>query len=135
MTIGQVAVSFNYFKMEYCNRAGNLITTTSDTVFDKMLDYILILPNDASEWTFCLPSVYYNSFAAKVKQEMNIDKYVVPQPLLLLTKEDQLQSMSICRSFVVTTLEKIKLVEQSVASLVSKEITGLRAAANLVQPS
>ena len=86
MTIEQVQVSLNYFKMEYYNKT----------------------------------SIYYNALSAKVRNEMTIDKCVLLQPSLLLTKEDQLQSMNICRAWVVKALHKIVLVKQSVQSLISK---------------
>ena len=98
MTIEQVQTSLNYFKMEYHDKAGKLITTTPDMVFNKMFDYLPILPNDAVKWTFCLPSVYYNYLSAKGRNQMTIDKYVIPQPSKLVTKEDQLQSMTTCRA-------------------------------------
>jgi len=104
MTIEQVQVSLNYFKMEYHDKMGKLITTTRDTEFNKMLDYLLILPNDAVKWTFCLPSIYYNSLSAKVCNKMAVDKYILPQPSLLATEEDQLQSMTVCRAWAVKVL-------------------------------
>ena len=120
--------------MEYHDKTGTLITTTPDTVFNKMLDYLPILPDDASKETFCLPSVYYNSLSAKVRNQITVDKYIVPQPSLLTTKEDQLQSMTLCRAWAVKALTQIKLVEDSVQHIISKEITGLWASGNLVHP-
>ena len=135
MTIEQVQVSLNYFKMEYYDKAGKLTTTTPDTVFNKMLDYLPILPDDASKWTFCLPSVYYNALSAKIRNQTTVNKYIVPQPSLLATKEDQLQSMTLCRAWAVKALTQIRLVEDSVQNIISKEITGLRASGTFVQPT
>ena len=135
LTIEQVQESLNFFKMEYHDKIGKLITTTPDTVFNKMLDYIPILPNDAVKWTFCLPSIYYNSLSAKLRKQMAVTKYILPQPSLLTTKEEQLHSMSICRAWAVEAQSQLKLVEESVQSLITKEITGLRASGNLLQPT
>jgi len=134
MTIEQVQVSLNYFKMEYHDKTGKLITTTPDKVFNKMLHYLPNLPNDAVKWIFCLPIIYYNSLSSKVRNQIAVDKYILPQISLLTTKEDQLPSMTVCRAWAVKALTQIKLVEDNVQSLISKEITGLRVSGNFVQP-
>jgi len=132
-TIEQVQVSLNYFKMEYYDKAGKLIITTPDTVFNKMLDYLPILPDDARKWTFCLSSVYYNALSEKIRNRITVDKYTVPQPSLLAIKEDQLRIMTLCRAWAVKALARIGLVEDSVQNRISREITGLCASGNFVQ--
>jgi len=65
---------------------------------------------------------------------MTVDKYILRQPSLLTTKDDQLQSLTLCRAWAVKVLIQIKLVEDSVQSLICIEITGLRTLDNYVQP-
>ena len=45
-----------------------MITTTPDTMFKKMVEYIPVLPNDAKKWTFCLPTMYYDTLTDQIKQ-------------------------------------------------------------------
>ena len=104
-----------------------MITTTPGTVFKKVREYVPVLPDNARKWTFCLPSVYYNDLTDQIKQEIQYKGYTTPPPLLLRTKEDQLQIMPICRSIAITVLKKVKQYERSMSLTVSKEITNLKA--------
>ena len=97
-----------------------MVTTTPDTVFKKMVDYVPILPNDSRKWTFCLPTMYYNALTEEVKTEMDLQGYTAPQSSLLLSKEDQIQSMSKCRAIAVQSLKKVLQDEKGLASLISE---------------
>ena len=109
ITVEQINKSLSFIKMQYRdNRTNELVTTTPDTVFKKMVDYVPLLPDDATKWSFCLPSMFYNSLTQEVKTEMQIQDYQIPQPSLLPTKKDQLQSMSTCRSMAGQAVRKVK---------------------------
>lgn len=71
-----------------------------------MLDYIPVLPGDATKWSFCLPVVYYHALTASVEGEIMIQFYDMPKPSLLPRKEDQLYSMTNSRAIAATTLKK-----------------------------
>ena len=103
-----------------------MVTTTLVTVFKKMVDYGPLLPDDATKWSFCLPSMFYNSLTQEVKTEMQIQDYQIPQPSLLPTKKDQLQSMSTCRSMAGQAVRKVKQVQASVAAMINNQITGIK---------
>ena len=63
-----VATLLNYIKMQYRdNRTGDVVITTPNTVYKKIKEYIPILPDDASKWTFCLPKVYYTALTADMR--------------------------------------------------------------------
>jgi len=56
ITVEQINKSLSFIKMRYSNnRTNKLVTTTLDTLFKKMVDYVPLLPDDATKWSFCLP--------------------------------------------------------------------------------
>ena len=72
ITVEQVNKCLSYIKMQYRDkRSSQLITTTPDTVFKKMHEFIPILPEDASKWSFCLPSIYYHALTDQIKSQMH----------------------------------------------------------------
>ena len=135
ITVEQVAKSLNDIKMQYRdNRLGEVVTTTPNKFYKKMTEYIPILTDDANKWTFCLPNVYYTALTADMRAEIQLQGYKTPQPSLLPTKEDQLHSMSNCRTIAVVAVKKVKLYEDKITSLISSTITGMQAAGHHLQP-
>ena len=135
ITVEQVSKNLKFVKMQYKNsRSHEVITTTPDTIYKKMMEYVPILPSDATSWSFCLPSIYYNALTDQLREEMKIMEYVLPQPSKLPTKELQLESMLKCQSTAAEALRRVRLNEQSISKLISKEVTSLQVAANHLQP-
>ena len=74
VTVKQVNKSLSCIKIQYKDsRTNKTTTTTPDTVFKKMVEYVPILPNNANKWNFCLPCIYYNSLTEQIKQEMTAE--------------------------------------------------------------
>ena len=135
ITVEQINKSLGFIKIQYRdNRIDELVTTTLDTVFKKMVDYVPLLPDDATKWSCCLPSMFYNSLTQEVKTEMQIQNYQIPQTSLLLTKRDQLQSMSTCRSIAGQADRKVKQVQASVAAMINNQITGIKVVGHHLKP-
>ena len=89
ITVGKINKSLSFIKMQYRdNRTNEIVTITPDTVFKKMVHYVPRLPDDATKWLFCLPSMFYNSLTQEVKTEMKIQDYQILQSSLLPTKKD-----------------------------------------------
>ena len=133
-TIEQVHKPLTYIQMQYRDcRTNSIVTTTPDTVQKKMSEYVPILPKDANKWYFCLPTVYYNALTAVVKAEMALQDYVVPKPSALLIKEHQLVSIKACRGKVVMALKRVSQIEDNVAQLISKELTGIGAVSSTLE--
>ena len=127
ITVEQVNKSLNFIKMQYMNnRTNELVTATLDTVFKKMVDYFPLFPDDATKWSFCLPSMFYNSLIYEIKTDIQIQDYQIPQPSLIPTKNDQLQNMFICRSMTGQAIRKVKQVKASVAAIISNQITRIK---------
>ena len=108
------------------NQTNELVTTTPDTVFKKTVDCVPLLPDDATNWSFCLPSMFNNSLTQEVKNEMQIQDYQIPQPSLLLTKKDHMKSTSTCRSMTSQVVRKVKQVQASVKAMINNQITSIK---------
>ena len=78
--------------------------------------------------------MFYNSLTQEVKTEMQIQDYQIPQPSLLPTKKDQLQSMSTCRSMAGQAVRKVKQVQASVAAMINNQITGIKVSGHHLKP-
>jgi len=60
--VDQVNKSLAFIKISYrCNRTNNIVTTTPETVYKKIAEYVAISPEDANKWSFCLPNMYYHT--------------------------------------------------------------------------
>ena len=70
--------------------------------------------------------MFYNSLTYEIKTDIQIQVYQIPQPSLIPTKNDQLQSMFICRSMTGQAIRKVKQVKASVAAIISNQITRIK---------
>ena len=61
-TIQNCSIKLRTVKMitKYYN-TGQFQVSTPDTVFNRMLEFVQLLPMDASNWRFCLPWIYLES--------------------------------------------------------------------------
>ena len=84
----------SFIKTSYCcNCTKDIVTTTPDTVYKKMAEYVPILPEDTNKWSFCLPSIYYYALTSQIQFELRLQEYTIPQAFMSPTKESQLRSL------------------------------------------
>ena len=60
----------SFIKTSYCcNCTKDIVTTTPDTVYKKMAEYVPILPEDANKWSFV--SLVYTITHSRRKYSLN----------------------------------------------------------------
>ena len=88
--------------------SGKFTTITPDLVFSRMLEFIQLLPDDVSNWGFCLPWVYLESLSYELQEDLRDNGYLPPSPTILLTKSDQLEATVNCRDRARVANKRIK---------------------------
>ena len=54
------------------------ITISSDNIFKQMTEYIVLLPDDASEWLLSLAETYFRALTPAMQADMNQHKFKMP---------------------------------------------------------
>ena len=73
------------------------VTTKPDTVYRKMVDLVALLPEDGSNWPFCLPWIFYEALTLNIRHDMESHGYTPAMPASMPTNTSQIQSLTICR--------------------------------------
>jgi hypothetical protein len=80
-----------------------------------MLEMIQLLPNDALNWGFCLPWLYFEALSYNLQDDLRDSGYIPPPPTNLLTKSAQLEAMVDCRDRARLAHKKMKDLKKHVA--------------------
>ena len=98
LIISKCAKSFNIIKMIYNEPSSNWrIATSSDAVYLKMMTHTTILLNDAGSCSFILAWVVFGSLTAQLRKSMQQEGCVLPRHVGILTKSQQINTMTTCR--------------------------------------
>jgi len=96
-------------KMRYYDKSRQqMVTTTPDTVFKLMITHVGLLPENATDWPFCLPWLFFQALPDNLQDEMRRDKYILPKPAELSMKTDQLKKLMDCRDAAKNCYDKLK---------------------------
>jgi hypothetical protein len=106
---------------------GKLTIITPDLVFSRMLEFIQLLPDDASNWGFCLPWLYLESLSYELQEDLRDSGYLPPSPTILLSKSTQLEATVNCRDKARIANKRIRdLKKQVVRAMESKSSSSYR---------
>ena len=97
------------------------ITISPDTVYSRMLELVQLLPNDASNWGFCLPWLYFEALSYNLQDDLRDSSYVPPPPINLLTKSAQLEGMVDCRDRARIAHKKMKDLKKHVTRAMNQK--------------
>ena len=103
--------------------SGKITVITPDLVFSRMLEYIQLLPDDASNWGFCLPWVYLESLSYELQEDLRDNGYLPPSPTILLTKSAQLEATVNCRDRARLANKRIRDLKKQVARAIESKPT------------
>jgi len=97
-------------KMRYYDRAKkHMVTTTPDTAFKLMISHVGLLPENATDWPFCLPWLFFQALPDNLQEEMRRDKYTLPKPAeLVISKSQQLKKLLEVRDKAKNSYDKLK---------------------------
>ncbi len=107
--VGEENVSRESFVREVCNNITKLKQTwkdengketidTPEDLFLKFLRFGSSLPDDTSTWTMQLPSAFLTALNDKIKKKIVTSSFVMPNPSLLRTKQDQINATRLIKS-------------------------------------
>ena len=89
-------------------QTGKVTHYTPDVVYDRMMQHAALLPENAMKWPFCLPWLFHGALTLELQNAMQEKKFVIPSPQTLTTKTLQISSMTSCRDFGRTELNKMR---------------------------
>ena len=78
-TIQNCASKLRNIKMISRDYVSNqFITISPDAVYSKMLEMVQLLPNDALNWGFCLPWLYFEALSYNLQDDLRDSGYIPP---------------------------------------------------------
>ena len=120
LIIASVHKSLRVISMRYRDPAsGEYKNSTPDAVYRKMHQHIALLPEDASQWPFCLPWLFYNALTYRLQSQLQKEKYSLPNPVSLSTKTLQIKSMTECRDKSRLCHKAIKEIRYEIMSMMT----------------
>jgi len=109
LAIASCGRKLDKIKMRFYDRnKQKMVTTTPDTVFKLMITHVGLLPENATDWPFCLPWIFFQALPENLQDEMRRDKYTLPKPAELVTKSQQLKKLMEGRDAARDCYDKLK---------------------------
>ena len=118
-TVDKIREDLERIKMVYLNRTtGKMVYTSPETVFKKMNAYIELLPTNASEWSFCLPWMFFAALPNELQEEMKVQGFSRPPVATLSTKKLQSRALGQCRDSAVRAYAKLQETKRQVRAMI-----------------
>jgi hypothetical protein len=108
------------FSMLYQLRDKSWKLDTPNDLYSKFLLYVPSLPEDPGRWNLVLCITYYNALTDDLQSRMEEDKFVMPNPTHLHTKEDHLRALRVVRDAACTSFSNLQNQEKLLARLLNK---------------
>ena len=109
--VTQVEKNLRNIRMTYkCPRSGNTLEAQPDTIYERMIVFVTLLPEDVSIWHFTLPTLYWEALSSELQAKLIRHDIRPADPSTLLTKQDHIDQLTILRDRA--RLEYVKLQEK-----------------------
>ena len=96
-------------RMQYRdNTTGKMMTLSPDRVHQRMVEFVLLLPESAIMWKFCLPWIYFEALLPSIRDDLRAQEYTLPAPTHLTTKPAQIQATTSCRDEARKAYKRMK---------------------------
>ena len=129
LIILECAKNSKFIQMSYREASSRqLITTSPDTVYLKMMTHATLFTDDFRSWPFVMPWVFFNDLMAQLREATQKEGYVLPIPIGLLTKSKQINSMTICRDLSQVSYKTILDMGEQIKSFLGHGYGGSTAA-------
>ena len=114
------------------SRTGSVVTISPDDVFKKMVEYIVLLPEDADKWMFSLAETFFRSLKQDMQTDMLQHKFVMPQAGRSSSKSRQIDALNDVRTAATEAHERSfinhKAISQQVKASMARVTLGINQA-------
>ena len=78
-------------------QTGNKITTTPDTVYNKMMVFVSLLPDNTRKWNLTLPWIFFYAMSSIIRDEMQRENFHTSDVSTITKKNSQIQALTAAR--------------------------------------
>ena len=96
---------------------GETISLTPDTLYQRFIELLPLLPFNATSWSFSLVTLFYNALNVELQEIIRLDGYVLPNNSNLTTLFSQTSALKILREKSIVTFKLLSEEEKRVLSL------------------